>query len=234
MTRRLGMFSPASAAARSRSISTATTCLARLARGRVSAPRPGPISRKVSSGPGSIASTTLATHTGSRKCWPNRFRGLLILLAAPVPLLDFLNLFFAQTEVVTHLMDQRLADDRAHVIVALAVFFDRLLKNGDAVREGVAVAPRALGQRCPLIETVQRVGRLDLHLFEQFRARFLLDDHCDVPHLPAETSRDERDRLSDEAFESFSFHGLQADLKVRVDVPCPLQRVPCPLRRGPC
>src|SRR5262245_38690536 len=171
MTRRFGIVSSSSAAARSRSTSTATTCPARVASGRVSAPRPGPISRKVSSGVGSIASTTLATHTGSRKCCPNRFRALavrarlpafclapsrsflplppspfrlVIILAAPVTLLDLLNLLFAQAEVVTYLVNQCFADDGAHVVVALAVFLDRLLKNGDAVRQGVAVAPRTL------------------------------------------------------------------------------------------
>ena len=46
---------------------------ARAARGRVSAPRPGPISMNVSSGCGSIARTTFSTQAGSRKCWPNRF-----------------------------------------------------------------------------------------------------------------------------------------------------------------
>src|SRR6188474_1015877 len=136
MTRRFGTFARSSAAARSRSISTATTCLARCARGRVSAPRPGPISRKVSSSVGSIAPTTLATQTGSRKCCPNRFRGLgdltrsaprlLIILAAPVTFLDFLNLLFAQPEVVPDFMNQRFSDDRTDVIIVLAVLLDRL------------------------------------------------------------------------------------------------------------
>src|SRR5262245_55012539 len=174
------MVSSSSAAARSRSISTATTCPARFARGRVSAPRPGPISRNVSLGVGLIASMTLATHTGSRKCCPNRLRGLadltsgppprlLILLAAPVTLLDLLDLFFAQTEVMAHFVNQRFSDDGAHVSVVVAVLLDRLLKNRDAVRKGVAVGPRPLWQRRPLIQAVQRVGRLDLHLFEQLR-----------------------------------------------------------------
>src|SRR4029453_10988714 len=178
------------------SVSTATVGRARSASGRVSAPRPGPTSRNVSREVGLIASITLVTHAGSRKCWPNRFRGLadlrrsaprlLFILAAPITLLDFLDLFFAQTEVVTHLMDQRLSDDGAHVVVALAIFLDRLLKNGDAVREGVAVAPRALWERRPLIQAVQGVGRLDLHLLEQVRARLVLDDDRDVPHLATE------------------------------------------------
>jgi hypothetical protein len=173
MTRSFGMCSLSSAAARSRSISTATTCPARAARGRVSAPRPGPISRKVSSSVGGRS---------RRRPWrprrvrgsaaPNRFRGLgdltrsaprlLIILAAPVTFLDFLNLLFAQPEVVTDFMNQRFSDDRTDVIIVLAVLLDRLLKNRDAVRKGVAVGPRTLGQRRSLIEAVQRVGRLDL------------------------------------------------------------------------
>ena len=62
------------AAARSRSSSMATTAAARAASGRVMAPRPGPISRNVSSGEGSMAATSLRAQAGSRKCWPNRLR----------------------------------------------------------------------------------------------------------------------------------------------------------------
>ncbi len=51
-----------------RSISTATTRAACAASCFVSAPRPAPISRKVSSGLGAMISTTLSTHADSRKC----------------------------------------------------------------------------------------------------------------------------------------------------------------------
>ena len=46
----------------------------RAASGTVKAPRPGPISRNVSSGSVASASTSFATQAGSRKCWPNRLR----------------------------------------------------------------------------------------------------------------------------------------------------------------
>ena len=42
--------------------------------------------------------------------------------------------------------------------------------DGDAVGEGVAERPRALRQRRALVEAVERVGRLDLHLLEQLVA----------------------------------------------------------------
>ena len=54
---------------------TATTRAARAARGSVSAPRPGPISRKSSPGAGAITRTSLSTEAGRRKCWPSR-RGM--------------------------------------------------------------------------------------------------------------------------------------------------------------
>src|SRR5262245_60003244 len=144
------------------------------ARGTVRAPRPGPISRNTSSGCGDCASRSLATHAASRKCWPNRFlargRGVMMefrtqdadvpefriqhsallvfisakRLAAPVPLLDVLDLFLAHAEVMANFMNERLADDRAHVIFVVAVFFDRPLEERDSIREIVSIRPGSL------------------------------------------------------------------------------------------
>ena len=44
----------------------------RLVNGPVSAPRPGPISRKVCAAPGATTRMTLSTHARSRKCCPKR------------------------------------------------------------------------------------------------------------------------------------------------------------------
>ena len=109
----------ARAGARSRSISTATSRPTRGARASVSAPRPGPISRKVSVGEGAMAAITLSTQAGSRKCCPKRFLGRswsrsspdappssssssssssaagFASPAAPVALLDLLEFFLA-------------------------------------------------------------------------------------------------------------------------------------------
>src|SRR5207302_1842417 len=64
-----------SIAARARSYSTAITRRARSRRMSVSAPRPAPISRIVSSGRGSSASTMRDRMCRSaRKCWPRLFR----------------------------------------------------------------------------------------------------------------------------------------------------------------
>src|ERR1044071_4730118 len=164
-----------------------------------------------------MTSITFVTQAGSRKCWPKRFRGLadlirsallFLVFATPVALLDFFDLLFAQAEVVPNLVNQRLCDRIADVIIGLAVFLDNRLEQRDAIRERVAVAPRPFGQRRALIETVKRIGRLGLHLFEQLRARFVLDDDGDVRHLAAKAFRDERDRLSDELFEFFARHAV--------------------------
>ena len=63
-----------------------------------------------------------ATQAGSRKCWPKRLRAahatrparrsVVSVVAAPVALLDLLDLFLAQAEVVADLVNQRLADRR--------------------------------------------------------------------------------------------------------------------------
>src|SRR2546422_8083894 len=66
----------ASADARSRSSSIASSLPARSRSGAVSAPSPGPISTRKSSAAGATASTMRASTRGScRKCWPNLLRG---------------------------------------------------------------------------------------------------------------------------------------------------------------
>src|SRR5690242_19226879 len=105
---------------------------------RVSAPRPGPISRNVSPASGATAATSLSTQACSRKCCPNLLRAGL---ATPVLFFDGLDFFFAQPEVVPHFVNQRFADDRANLVLVLAVLLDRPLIDGDAIGQGVAVAP---------------------------------------------------------------------------------------------
>src|SRR5947207_60588 len=118
---------------------------------------------------------TFTTHAGSRKCCPNRLRGFalpaspfpaspfppfpfppspfpLVILATPVALLDLFDLLFAEPEVVPDLVDQRLANAIAHIVLGLAILFDHRLEQRDAVRQRVAVAPRALGERRSLIQ----------------------------------------------------------------------------------
>src|SRR5437660_4261385 len=66
----------ASAAARSRSSSMASSFPTRSMSGALSAPSPGPISTSTSPGCGAIASTRRASTRGScRKCCPNLLRG---------------------------------------------------------------------------------------------------------------------------------------------------------------
>jgi hypothetical protein len=51
----------------------------------------------------------------------------------PVSLLDFLDLFFAQPEVVADFMDQRFADHGANLVLVFAVLFNRLLEERDLI-----------------------------------------------------------------------------------------------------
>src|SRR4249920_1279301 len=159
-----------------------------------------------------------ATHGPSRKCWPNLFRGrecgrsLVIVLVgaegvpAPIPVFDLFDLLLTQAEVVANLMDQRFADDGAHLVLILTILFDRLPEESNPIGERVSVTPGTFWERRPLIEPVQRVGRLDFHLAEKLRARLVFDDERQVPHLAAETLGDERDRLNDESSEPFARH----------------------------
>ena len=71
-----------SSATISGSSSMAVRLATRGARRSVNAPGPGPISRNVSSGPGSIAATSLSAHAGCRKCWPYRFFARMLMTVA--------------------------------------------------------------------------------------------------------------------------------------------------------
>ena len=157
----------------------------------------------------------MSTQAGSRKCWPKRFarawtvRPRVVVgsrFAPPVPLFDFLDLFLTEAEVVPDLVDQRLANHGANLVVVFAVFLDRPLKKRDAIGQDVAERPCAFGERGALIEAVQRIGRLDIHFLEQLRTRFGLDDEREVLHLATETFRDEAKRLHDEALELGACH----------------------------
>ena len=63
-----------------------------------------------------------------------------------------------------------------NLVGVFTILLDRPLKDGDAVWQRVAEGPCALGERRPLVEPVQRVGRLDVHFTQQLRARLGLDD----------------------------------------------------------
>src|SRR5688572_9367528 len=130
-------------------------------------------------------------------------------IAAPVALLNLLDFLFAHPEVVTDLVNERLADDGAHlVLVTVAVLLDRLLEDGDAIGKAVAERPGTLRQRHTLIEPKQRVRRLDLHLGEQLWRRRVLDDEGEILHLPAEALRDEHHRFLHQSLELLTRHGF--------------------------
>src|SRR4026207_2275801 len=122
-------------------------------------------------------------------------------LAAPVALFDLLDLFLAQSKVVPDLVNERLTNDGADFILVFAAFLDRSLKERDAIGELIPVLPRAFGERRSLIQAVQRIGRLDLHLIEQLEAWLVLDNQGEVVDLFAEALRDQRDSFNEQTFE---------------------------------
>src|SRR4051812_20870428 len=197
-------------AARSRSISNPITRAARAASGRVSAPRPGPISRNVSSACGATARTTFSAQADSRKCWPNRFRAgarlPVIRVAPPIALLDLLDLLFAEPEVMADFMDQRLADRHHEVLLVVRGLLVGLLEQDDSIGQRVSVVPVPFGERRALVETEERVGRFDVHLAEQRGRRVVLDDDRDVAHRVAEPLRDRGQRVRHVAFELAARH----------------------------
>src|SRR2546422_574226 len=132
--------------------------------------------------------------SASRKTPARRRTIAVVVLASPVVLFDLLDLFLAQTEVVADLVNQRLADADDEIVVVFCLALVGTLKDQHAIRQRVAVTRRALGQRRALIEPEQRVGRLDLHLVEQLRGRFVLYNDGDVLHGVAEVSRDGGER----------------------------------------
>src|SRR5262245_59272265 len=197
-----------SAAARSRSISTARIGAPVRASGSVSAPRPGPTSRKTSPGAGLMPARTFSAHLDARKCCPKRRRlrgGLfrvacrrLIDIAVPVALLDFLDFFLRQAEVVADLVNEGLADRDDQVVLVRARVLNRPLEERDLVGEAVAIGPLALGDWRALVESQQRIGRLDPDLAQLLRVRFVLDDDGDVLHRVAESGGDGGEGLIDQ------------------------------------
>src|SRR5690606_18102553 len=136
----------------------------------------------------------------SPKCFREEF------LPPPVALVDFFNLFLAQAEVVAQLVNQRLANTDNQVVFALAGVLDGALVESDAIGQRVSVGPAAFGERRALVQPEQRVGRLDLHLFEQRVGRLVLDDDREVRDGPPELRRDARDGVLDAGLELLPRH----------------------------
>src|SRR6185436_790532 len=112
-TETFGSAAPSRSAARSRSISIASSRRTCAASGRVMAPLPGPISRIESSGAAATAVTSLPTHAASRKCCANRLRALIAVVLVELfltpDLFDDVDLLFGHAEVVPQLVNERLA-----------------------------------------------------------------------------------------------------------------------------
>ena len=68
--------------------------------------------------------------------------------------------------------------------------------------------PGAFRQRNSLVQTVERIRRLDLHLREEFRVGLFFDHQREVLHLTPEALRNQHDRLNDETFELGAGHGV--------------------------
>src|SRR5262249_16422787 len=66
--------------------------------------------------------------------------------------------------------------------------------------------PAPLRERRALIETEQRVRRLDLHFVEEFTRRLVLDDDRQVLHRLAESLRNRAESLLHETFELVALH----------------------------
>src|SRR3954464_3333821 len=121
---------------------------------------------------------------------------------APILLFDLFDLIFVHAEVVAELVNHRLGDTAANLLVIGTRLLDRLLINGNAIRERVAIAPAAFGQRRALIEPKEGIGRLDLHLLEDLRRRRVLDNDGDVSHLGPEPPRNLLEGLFDQSLKS--------------------------------
>ena len=128
------------------------------------------------------------------------------VLRPPVALFDVFEFLFGQAEVVADLVDERFADRHDDVVLALAGVLDGALVQDDAIGQRVAVVPRALGERRALVQAEERVGRLDLHLVQQFVGRLVFDDHGDVPQFVAEPRRNRANRLGHQLFEARARH----------------------------
>src|SRR5262245_50093321 len=124
----------------------------------------------------------------------------------PVALFDLFDLLLAHPEVVADLVNERLPDNGTDFVFVLAVLFNGLLEERDAIGKLIAVLPRALGQRRALIQAIQRVGRFNLHLIEQLGARRVFDDERKVFDLATETLGDEGNCLNEQTFELGASH----------------------------
>jgi hypothetical protein len=164
-----------------------------------------------------MAFTTLRAHGAARKCWANRLRGRcarvpvrvfvdLQPLAAPVALLDVLDLVFRQAEVVPDLVNQRFRNRDDHIVAIARGVFDRALKERDLVRQRVAVRPLSLGERRAFVQAQQRVGRLDPDVLQGARGRLVLDDDGDVLHRVAKPIGDGRQRFVHQRAELLAIH----------------------------
>ena len=118
---------------------------------------------------------------------------------------------FLEGPWVTKLVDQRLADrDDDLVFVIVAIVFDRILKQRDAVGQLIAVPPAALIERRSLVQAQQGFALVDVHFVEQVIRRLVLDNDREIAHLPRELERDGVDGFFEQLAEIFLGHGRLA------------------------
>src|SRR2546427_2161386 len=120
-------------------------------------------------------------------------------------------------------MNQRLADGDDQVVLAVRFTLEGALEEQDTVGQRVAVVPAAFGKRRALVQSEQRIGRLDVHLFEQLVRRFVLDDDREVGHGVAKAPRNRRERVSDETLELCAPH-VTSRVSSAADGPAPPRR----------
>ena len=103
-------------------------------------------------------------------------------------------------------MNQRFANRHDEIVLIVGLALVRSLKQQDAIRQGIAVVPAALGQRGALVEPEQGIRRLNLHLAKQLAPRFVFDDDDEIRHGVAEAPRDAGERVGHEALELGAVH----------------------------
>src|SRR6187200_1240443 len=102
--------------------------------------------------------------------------------AVPELVLDCLNLVLGQSEEVAGFMDQRQTYLLEHFVLRIAGLLDGALKQGDAIRQRVAVGPGPFGERCALIQPEQAAFGTVAHLLFESGRRPILDDDLHVLH----------------------------------------------------
>ncbi len=108
---------------------------------------------------------------------------------------------------MAELVNQRFADRNDDLfLVIVAVVFDRMLKQRDAIGKLVAVAPAAFVERRPLVEAEQGIALFDFHFVEQIVGRLVLDHDREIAYLPRELQRNRVDRFLDEFAELLDRH----------------------------